>query len=272
MSAATVRDGLDLDTYLRRVEYAGPRTVTAATLAALTRAHVAHIPFENLDVILGRPIALDLASLQAKLVAGRRGGYCFEQNLLFSAVLQELGFTVMQLAARVRLGSSVLRPRTHMTLAVEADGARWLTDVGFGGQGPLVPVPLDGTSISQQGAWAFRVADESGLNVLQWSRGDDWQDLYAFTLEPQHRVDYEQMSHYTSTYPSSPFTQVLTAQRIAPDVRRILRDRDYSEDRGHDVTTRTLGGRAEIRDVLASAFGLEFSADEASALLRKFPR
>src|SRR4030095_13293918 len=108
----------------RRVECAGPRNATAATLEALHRAHVTHIPFENLDVVLGRGIALDLASLQAKLVARRRGGYCFEQNLLFSAVLQAFGFDVTQLAARVRFGTSVLRPRTHMTLAVEADGSR----------------------------------------------------------------------------------------------------------------------------------------------------
>jgi N-hydroxyarylamine O-acetyltransferase len=107
--------------------------------------------------------------------------------------------------------------------------------------------------------------------VLQSSRGAEWQDLYAFTREAQHRVDYELMSHYTSTHPSSPFSQIVTAQRIAPDVRRILRDRDYSEDRGHDVTTRTLAGAAEIREVLATEFGLHFSADEASALLRKFP-
>ena len=272
MSAATEPGGLDLDAYLRRVEYAGARNAALATLQAITRAHITHVPFENLDVLLGRGIALDLASLQAKLVAGRRGGYCFEQNLLFSAVLQSFGFNVTQLAARVRLGSSVLRPRTHMTLAVEADGAHWLTDVGFGGQGPLAPVPLGGGSISQQGAWAFRIADESGLNVLQWSRGAEWQDLYAFTMEPQHRVDYEQMSHYTSTHPSSPFTQVLTAQRIAADVRRILRDREYSEDRGHDVTTRTLAGGDAIRAVLAREFGLEVSADEASVLLRRFHR
>ena len=271
MSVATEIGALDLDAYLRRVEYAGPRNATAATLEALHRAHVTHIPFENLDVLLGRGIALDLASLQAKLVASRRGGYCFEQNLLFSAVLQTFGFAVTQLAARVRLGSNVLRPRTHMTLAVEAEGVRWLTDVGFGGQGLLVPVPLERAAHSEQHAWTFRVADENGLNVLQSSRGGPWEDLYAFTLEPHHRVDYELMNHYTSTHPSSPFTQILTAQRLAPDVRRVLRDRDYSEDRGHDITTRTLRGH-EIRDVLATEFGLELSADETSALLRKSHR
>jgi N-hydroxyarylamine O-acetyltransferase len=272
MSGTPEVGGLDLDAYLHRIEYTGPRTASAATLEALHRAHATHIPFENLDVLLGRGIALDLGSLQAKLVAGRRGGYCFEQNLLFSAVLQAFGFAVTQLAARVRLGSSALRPRTHMTLAVAVDRKRWLTDVGFGGQGLLVPVPLDPGASSRQHAWTFRVADEDGINVLQSSRGGPWEDLYAFTLEPQHRVDYELMNHYTSTHPSSPFTHILTAQRIAPDVRRILRDRDYSEDRGRDVVTRTLGGGDEIRAVLATEFGLELSADEASALLRKSRR
>ena len=272
MSEANDFTRLDVEAYLRRIGYSDGRDASAATLEALHRAHVTHIPFENLDVVVGRPIALDLASLQAKLVAGRRGGYCFEQNLLFSAVLRAFGFTMTNLAARVRLGSNVVRPRTHMTLVVEADGARWLTDVGFGGQGLLVPVPLEGGFRSEQGAWTFRVADENGLHVLQSSRGGQWQDLYAFTLEPQHRVDYELTNYYTSTHPSSPFTQMVIAQRIAPDVRRTLRDREYSEDRGRDVATRTLAGGDEIRDVLAEEFGLELSADDASALLRKFRR
>ena len=132
---------LDLPAYLRRIEYAGERKASHVALEALHQAHVTHIPFENLDILLGRAIALDLDSLQAKLVAGRRGGYCFEQNLLFAAVLRAFGFTVTQLAARVRLGSDILRARTHMTLQVEVDGGRWLADVGFGGAGPLLPVP-----------------------------------------------------------------------------------------------------------------------------------
>ncbi len=221
-------------------------------------AHVTHIPFENLDILLGRAIALDLASLQAKLVAGRRGGYCFEQNLLFAAVLRAFGFTVTQLAARVRLGSTSLRGRTHMTLMVEGGGRRWLADGGFGGAGPLVPVPLGDGEPSRQRAWTFRVVDEAEQWVLQSSRGDRWEDLYAFTLEPQLRVDYELASHYTSTHPSSKFTQVATAQRIAPDVRYTLRDRDYSEDRGTEVLQRTLADDDEVLGVLARTFGLEF--------------
>jgi N-hydroxyarylamine O-acetyltransferase len=249
---------LDLPAYLRRIEYAGERDASRAVLEALHQAHVTHIPFENLDILLGRAIALDLDSLQAKLVAGRRGGYCFEQNLLFAAVLRAFGFTVTQLAARVRLGSDALRPRTHMTLQVEVDGGRWLADVGFGAAGPLLPVPLGGGEASRQNAWSFRIVDEAGQSLLQSSRGASWEDLYVFSHEPQHRVDYELASHYTSTHPSSKFTQVATAQRIAPDMRFTLRDRDYSEERGAEMMRRTLADDDEVLDVLAETFGLKF--------------
>jgi len=251
---------LDLPAYLRRIEYAGKRRASRAVLEALHQAHVTHIPFENLDILLGRAIALDLGTLQAKLVAGRRGGYCFEQNLLFAAVLRSFGFAVTQLAARVRLGADSLRPRTHMTLQVDVDGERWLTDVGFGAAGPLLPVPHAAGEASRQNAWSFRIADENGHSLLQSSHGGSWEDLYIFSQEPQHRVDYELASHYTSTHPSSKFTQVATAQRIAPEVRFTLRDRDYSEDRGGEIMRRTLADDDEVLDVLADTFGLEFPA------------
>jgi N-hydroxyarylamine O-acetyltransferase len=251
---------LDLEAYLRRIDYAGNLAPLRSTLEALHLAHVTHIPFENLDILLGRPILLDLASLQAKLVVGRRGGYCFEQNLLFSSVLQALGFTVTQLAARVRLGSDELRPRTHMTLRVDVDGAGWLADVGFGAAGPLLPVPFDPGEESRQHGWTYRVVDEAGQRLLQSSRGASWENLYTFTQEPQHQVDYELASHYTSTHPGSPFTQTLTAQQIGPDVRRILRHREYSEDRGSETTRRTLADDDEVLDVLAGTFGLRFPA------------
>src|SRR6516225_6723599 len=119
---------LDLDSYLARVQYAGVLRASAEVLRELHLAHATHIPFENLDILLGRPIRLDLESLQAKLVHGKRGGYCFEQNLLFAAVLERLGFSVTCLAARVRLGTTRLLPRTHMLLKVDVDGGSWLVD------------------------------------------------------------------------------------------------------------------------------------------------
>lgn len=252
---------LDLDAYLRRIEYAGDLWPSRATLDALHFAHATHIPFENLDILLGVPIRLDLASLQAKLVAGRRGGYCFEQNALFAAALERFGFAVTRLAARVRLGSDTVRPRTHMTLAVDVEGKRVLADVGFGASGLLLPVPFDDGRPSRQYAWTYRVVEEAGAWLLQWLRGDAWEDLYAFTDEPQHAVDYELANYYTSTHPESRFTQTLTAQRIAPDVRYILRDRVYAEDLGAEIRERTLADDAEMLSVLADVFGLRLPSE-----------
>ena len=249
---------IDLDAYLGRIGYSGDLAPTRAALDALHRAHATHIPFENLDIHLGVPIRLDLPSLVGKLVHGRRGGYCFEQNRLFATVLQTLGFAVTTLAARVRFGTTDVLPRTHMTLHVDVDGERVLADVGFGAQGPLSPVPFGEGVESRQHAWTFRIVDEAGWHVLQSRANAAWKDLYAFTLEPHHAVDYEMANHYTSTHPVSRFVQVPIAQRIAPDVRRVLRDRDYCEHRGDDVTCRTLSGDDELLDVLAEEFGLRF--------------
>jgi N-hydroxyarylamine O-acetyltransferase len=146
-----------------------------------------------------------------------------------------------------------------MTLRVDLDGTRLLADVGFGADGLLLPVPLDGT-VSEQFVWTYRVVDDGDAQLLKSLCGDRWEDLYAFTHEPQLPVDYEIANHYTSTHPASRFTQMLTAQAIAPDVRRILRDRDYAEDRGTSSSTRTIGDDDELVALLAQAFGLEFPA------------
>jgi N-hydroxyarylamine O-acetyltransferase len=249
--AAEGGDALDIPAYLRRIGYAGDLSPTRSTLDALHLAHTTSIPFENLDILLGVPIRLDLPSLQAKLVANRRGGYCFEQNTLFASVLERLGVTVTRLAARVRCRTDRVLPRTHMTLRVDLDGAPLLADVGFGADGLLLPVPLDGGP-SQQFAWSYRVIGEGGVDLLQSRRDGRWEDLYAFTHEPQLPVDYEIANHYTSTHPASRFTQMLTAQMCARDVRRTLRDLEYTEDRGAATRERSTirasrGSRPEVR-------------------------
>ena len=249
----------DLTAYLRRIGYSGELSATRATLDALHLAHVTSIPFENLDILQGVPIRLDLASLQAKLVSSRRGGYCFEQNTLFAAVLEHIGFRVTRLAARVRYGTDRVLPRTHMALRIDLDGTRLLADVGFGAEGLLFPVPLDG-SVSRQFAWTYRAIEDGGARLLQSWGGEAWEDLYAFTFEPQLPVDYEIANYYTSTHRASRFTQVLTAQRLAPDVRRILRNRDYLEIRGGTVDTRVIHDDDELVSLLAETFGLVFPA------------
>jgi len=260
-STAAEADKLDLSAYLQRIEYAGDLRPSVAVLQALHLAHATHIPFENLDILLGRPIRLDLASLEAKLVNGRRGGYCFEQNLLFSAVLRQLGFSVTSLAARVRYRTTAILPRTHMLLLVGVAGEQWLTDVGFGADGLLLPVPMTASQGVRQFKWSYRVVEEAGLWVLQSLAERAWMDLYAFSLEPQQAVDYEIANHYVSTHPSSRFVKMLTVQLQSPEVRHILRDDEYVEDRGDTATSRNVPNESELLELLASTFGLRFPAD-----------
>jgi N-hydroxyarylamine O-acetyltransferase len=253
---------VDLDAYFDRIEYSGDRRPTVKTLMDVHLAHATHIPFENLDVMLKKPIRIDLEGIQAKLVRRRRGGYCFEQNLLLTAVLQQLGFTVTLLAARVRLGTHRVIPRTHVLLAVDAERDRWLADVGFGSFGLLVPVPLLAAEY-QQFAWSYRVARESNAWVLKALIEGVWQELYAFTLDPQIPVDCIPPNHYISTHPDSRFVQTLTVQRVAPEFRRLLKNRDLVTTTAAGQTRRTLQNAAELLEVLAREFGLEFPPDTA---------
>jgi len=246
---------LDLAAYRRRIGFDGVLEPRLDALRALHLAHATTIPFENLDIQLGLPIRLDLASLQDKLVRRRRGGYCFEQNTLFLAVLRAGGFDAIPCEARVRLGAQEILPRTHMLLIVRLAGGSWLCDVGFGGEGLLQPVPLDGQA-HPQFQNSYRVIQEQGLCVLQSRRGEDWEDLYAFQPEARPPIDFEMANHYTSTHPESRFIRTLTAQLPGPEVRRILRNRAYAELRGTDVSGRELAPE-EVIPVLRTVFGLD---------------
>jgi N-hydroxyarylamine O-acetyltransferase len=261
-------DTLDLDAYLRRIGYAGPRQPTPAVLAELHLAHTTHVPFENLDPLLGRPVRLDLGSLQAKLVRDRRGGYCFEQNTLFAAALEAFGFRVTRLAARVRQGTTIVRPRTHMLLKVDAGGEPWLADVGFGHAGLLRPIPLVPGQPARQFLWTYRVVEEAGLLVLQLLHGSEWQDLYAFTTEPQYPVDYELANYFTSTHPDSIFVRTLTAQLAAPEACHVLRGRELSVERADGTSSRMLADDEELRQVLRGTFGIDLPPEVVARALR----
>jgi N-hydroxyarylamine O-acetyltransferase len=246
---------LDLEAYLGRI---GLQARPLADLEGMRTLHLAHattIPFENLDIQMGLPIRLDLGSLQAKLVRRRRGGYCFEHNTLFLAVLRAVGFDAIPCEARVRLGALEVLPRTHMLLLVRLDGSQWLCDVGFGGEGLLHPVPIDGEAHGQF-LNTYRVAEEGGLRVLQSFHHGAWEDLYAFEPEPRLPIDFELANHYTSTHPESRFMKTLTAQLPGPEVRRILRNRAYAELRGDQVEGREWRPE-EVISNLREAFGIE---------------
>jgi N-hydroxyarylamine O-acetyltransferase len=247
--------------YLERLGLASAGAPDLDTLRRLHAAHVAAIPFENLDILLGRGISLDLDRLREKLVERKRGGYCFEQNTLFLAVLREVGFTVAAMEARVRSGTTTVRPRTHMVLSVEIDGAPWLVDVGFGGDGIVEPLRV-GAESSRSCGLVHRVVEEGGLRVLQLRRGNDWEDQYAFVPEPVYPIDFEMANWFTSTYPQSPFVRTLTAQRTTRDVRYILRYPTFSEIRDSGVETRHMD-RGELIHLLRHVFTIDLPPDTA---------
>lgn len=249
---------LDLDAYFARIGYTGPCEPTLAALEQLQFAHGTSIPFENLDIQLGRPISIDLASIQAKLVRARRGGYCFEQNTLLAAALEKLGFHVTLLSARVRLGAARVLPRTHMLLAVDAEGQRWLVDVGFGTGGPLKPLALSPGRVFEQSLWSFRLREDNGAWVLESLRDGAWHDLYVFTLEPHYPIDFEMANHYISTHPASRFVQTLAVQKQSPEVCSLLRNRELTIVRRGEKSVTEISDDEVLLRVLAETFGLLF--------------
>lgn len=253
-------DAFDLGAYLARIGASRPLAASLEALRALHQAHAAAIPFENLDVLLGRPIRLDLDALQAKLVARRRGGYCFEQNTLFRAALEAIGFRVSPLAARVRAGASAVRPRTHMLLRVELPEGAWLADVGFGGDGLVHPLAFDEEKELWIGVFGHRLRRDGELWVLQSNQAGGWGDLYAFTLEPQYPADYEMANHFTSTWPGSPFVNNLTAQRCWPERRALLRNRELVVREAGGEMRQTVRDPEHLLEILDGVFGLSFPA------------
>ena len=253
----TEHDRFDLSAYLARTGQPLVSGADASTLARLHRAHLAAIPFENLDIQMGRPIQLDAVSLQQALVSRQRGGYCFQQNELFRLASSALGFTVHAREARVRFAATLpVPPRTHMVLVVSIDGVDWLVDVGFGANGIVEPLRLDATSATQDG-WTFRVSREGRLHVLQRREHDQWLDLYAFTDDDAATIDYVIGNWFTSTHPDSKFVRTLTAQRMIGDMRHQLRNLSYSVARqGGEWQTREIT-REELIPLLREVFDLD---------------
>jgi N-hydroxyarylamine O-acetyltransferase len=258
---------LDVDAYLGRVGYDGDLTPTVETLRRLHRAHVAAIPFENLDVVLGRGVSLEMGAMQEKLLRRGRGGYCYEHNLLFAALLEWTGFAVSRLTARIRMGGDGPRESGHMLLRVEAGDRPWLADVGFGGQRLMEPVLLGDGATSQQGGWTYRLNREgTGAWVLRVWRPDGWFDLYGFTLEPRHHGDYVVYNHYTSTSPDSPFVRGVAVMQTEPRLRQTLIGRKLTTAYPDGSTERRELTGAESIDVLRATFGIALDLEEEARL------
>lgn len=254
---------VDIDAYFRRIGYAGAREPTLATLRAIHAQHPRAIAFENLDPFLGRPVKLDLASLEEKLVRSGRGGWCFEHNLLLAAVLRALGFSVTGLAARVvwNAPADSVRPRGHMLLVVDVEGEPWLADVGFGGLTLTAPLSFR-TGIEQRTPHEpFRLIQAEGHHILQAQVRGEWKALYRFDLQPQHQVDYEVANWFLATHPASHFVNGLLVARASEDRRLALADRRFTIHALDGSTEqRELASVAELRAVLEEAFDIRAPA------------
>lgn len=263
-------DKINLDAYFARIGYDGPRTPTLETLRALHYAHALAIPFENLYVLAKRPILLDLASLQKKLVTDRRGGYCFEVNALFAAVLRELGFDVTTLIGRVRwmAPEEAEAARTHMVLRVDLPEGPFIADTGFGGLTMTAPIRFEMNIEQETPHEPRRLVRHGDGYELQGKLGDVWAPIYRFSEEVQTPADYELSNWYTSTHPQSIFVQFLIATRPFPDRRVTLFNADltirYFDGR---VEARKLSTRDEIAAALEKHFGLPLPEEERALVL-----
>ena len=262
----------DLARYFARIGHDEPALATLATLRALHARHAAAIPFENLAAFLGDPVSLELEAIQAKLLAPGRGGWCFEHNMLFSHVLEAIGFPVTRLAARVRwnVPEGVVTPRSHMLLLVQADGRDYIADVGFGGLTLTAPLMLKADSPQKTAHESYRISPSplgdgrGGGFVLQAFLGTDWQDLYAFELQPQLPQDYEAANWFLATNPRSQFVKGIIAARAAPEARHALRNTRYTVHvPGQPPRRRHLASVEELRGVLSGHFHVEVPPGEA---------
>jgi N-hydroxyarylamine O-acetyltransferase len=252
----------DLDAYFARIGYTGSRAPTLATLHAIAGRHAMTIPFENLDVLLGRPICLEPAALEQQLVTARRGGYCFQQNGLLLLVLGALGFSVKPLSARVRLGRprDFIPPRTHLLVEVTLGDERWLVDSGVGGVSLTCALRWEENTEQATPHEPRRIMREGNCYFHQVKLGDVWDDVCEFTGEVMPPIDRELANWWTSTHPNSGFRQRLTVACASPaGIRRSILNDEFTRRRGPEILDRRqLRTGDELLDVLATEFGLHF--------------
>ena len=264
LAGAAPRPSVDLAAYCARIGYSGPLEPTLATLRALVEHHPAAITFEAIDVLLDRGVDLSPAAVDAKLIRGRRGGYCFEQNGLLKRVLAAIGFEVDILLGRVLWRAPPAappRPRTHMALKVTIEGTPWLADVGFGSSVPTAPLRIDTAAPQATAHEAFRVVAFGSGFLVQVRLEGRWASLYELSPEPQEEVDLEPANWFTSTHPASPFRSALVVARVTPEARSTMLD--------GRLTVRRPSGRVErrqldadgIEETLGGLFGLPVEPD-----------
>jgi N-hydroxyarylamine O-acetyltransferase len=265
---------MDITAYLNRIGYHGPREPTIETLRALHMAHLLAVPFENLSIGIGEPIVLDQAALFDKIVLRRRGGFCYELNGLFAALLRELGFDVTMLSAGVARADGGFGPEfDHLTLRVTTDHRPSTTDRSLGEQSPVVwladvgfgdsfrePLAFDLLDVQPQGERAYRIERDGDYLTLQQREGEEaWTPQYRFTLQPRQHADFAGMCHYHQSSPQSSFTQRRVCTRATPEGRITLSDLRLITTANGERQERLLADEQEYRLALREHFGVELT-------------
>lgn len=257
-------NSINLDAYFKRIGYTGPRMANVEALHAITQCHATSIPFENLDVLLGRGIDVSPTAVERKLVRERRGGYCFEQNHLLLLALRALGFEVAPLSARVRwqYPRDFIPARTHLFLRVLIAGEPWLADVGVGGISLTSAIRLNFEGEQPTPHETRRIVREGGRFFHQVRLGEEWNDVCEFTGEEMPPIDRELANWWTSTNPNSKFRQNLAVARAGADGTRFtINNREFTHRQGAKIIERRdLATADELLDLLASYFDLHFPA------------
>lgn len=246
---------MDVKAYFDRINYMGSTDPILETLCALQQAHMLAVPFENLDIPLKRPIVLDEELLFDKIVNRRRGGFCYELNGLFSALLREMGFNVQRLSARVanaegRLGMEF----GHMTLLVQYE-ERLLADVGFG-ESFIEPLRLDERGEQVQKPGRYRIVDDHEHLTYLRREKTGWIAQYIFTLTPYSLADFQGACYWTQTSPLSSFTQRRICSLATPDGRITLSDTRWIITSNGCRQEREVESEAEYHDILRDRFGI----------------
>ncbi|MEL1263176.1 arylamine N-acetyltransferase [Pseudoxanthomonas putridarboris] len=249
--------------YLHRLGYDQAPPPTLATLRELQQRHTAVFPFETLSTLLRLPVPMDLPAVQHKLLHAGRGGYCYELNRVFLALLQELGFDARGLTGRVVMGGpeDALTARTHLLVLVVLDGVRYIADVGFGGMVPTAPLRLDTEDEQSTPHEPYRITHRDGRYSLRAFVAGEWRAMYVFDLQPQAEIDYIVGNWYVSTHPDSPFLGQLRAARTGPGWRRTLYNGSFAIHRiGQASERRALPDAAAVIAVLRDEFGIRVPA------------
>jgi N-hydroxyarylamine O-acetyltransferase len=248
-----------LQSYFARIGYSGPASATLDTLTALHALHPAAIAFENLDTLMGRPVSLQPGAVAAKLLAAGRGGYCYEHNTLFLAVLRALGMPARSVAARVRWGLPAGRttPRIHMLLCVRLPEGDYLADVGFGRLTLNAPLRLTPDVVQRTTHGLYRLLPGGDEFQMQALLDGTWRELYQLSLQEQVAVDWDVANWYTATHPDSIFTRSLMVTRSAGDARYALLDDRFRIYRpGGAVEQRVMATPEQLAALLRNEFAI----------------